>query len=148
MKIYNEEKTKELNINDLDFELGYLKNVKMVINHEAVEAIEEQGHYETIAEYPNGGKDVKWVVDIEGREAKDAYTESIDIQIFKMYTNEELQNKKNDEELMRLKQELADTDYQAIKYAEGYFTEEEYKSIKAYRESLREQIRKIIDKKE
>lgn len=25
----------------------------------------EEGHYETIAEYPNGGKDVKWVVDSE-----------------------------------------------------------------------------------
>lgn len=26
--------------------------------------VEEQGHYETICEYPNGGKDVEWVVDV------------------------------------------------------------------------------------
>ena len=41
-----------------------------------------------------------------------------------------------------LKQELASTDYEALKYAEGWFTEEEYAPIKEKREGLREQIRK------
>ena len=42
-----------------------------------------------------------------------------------------------------LKQELASTDYEALKYAEGWFTEEEYAPIKAMREELREQIRAL-----
>ena len=40
-----------------------------------------------------------------------------------------------------LKQELASTDYKALKYAEGWFTEEEYAPIKSMREELREKIR-------
>lgn len=47
------------------------------------------------------------------------------------------------EQIAELKKELADTDYEAIKYSEGWFTEEEYAPIKAKRESLREQIRKL-----
>lgn len=55
----------------------------------------------------------------------------------------EKQREKDIEEIERLKQELASTDYQAIKYSEGWFTEEEYAPIKAKRESLREQIRAL-----
>lgn len=39
-----------------------------------------------------------------------------------------------------LKQKLLDTDYQAIKYAEGWLTEEEYALIKAQRQEWRNQI--------
>ena len=48
-----------------------------------------------------------------------------------------------EDKINALKQELASTDYQAIKYAEGWFTDEEYAPIKAMREKLREQIRKL-----
>ena len=41
------------------------------------------------------------------------------------------------------KQALADTDYKAIKYAEGWYTEEEYAPIKAERETIREEIRAL-----
>lgn len=51
--------------------------------------------------------------------------------------------KAKENEILRLKQELANTDYEAIKYSEGWFSEEEYAPIKAKRESLREQIRKL-----
>ena len=47
------------------------------------------------------------------------------------------------EQIAELKNQLADTDYQAIKYSEGWFTEEEYAPIKAKRENLREQIRAL-----
>lgn len=56
--------------------------------------------------------------------------------------NEEKQKVKT-EEISELKAELLATDYQAIKYSEGWFTEEEYAPIKAKRESLREQIRAL-----
>ena len=56
---------------------------------------------------------------------------------------EEIAKEQEEQEIARLKQELADTDYEAIKYSEGWFTDEEYSPIKAKREELREQIRKI-----
>ena len=39
-----------------------------------------------------------------------------------------------------LKSELAATDYKAIKYAEGWLTEEEYAPIKAARQAIRDEI--------
>ena len=56
---------------------------------------------------------------------------------------EEIAKEQEEQEIARLKQELADTDYEAIKYSEGWFTDEEYSPIKAKREELREQIRKL-----
>lgn len=42
--------------------------------------------------------------------------------------------------IKELKKELAKTDYQAIKYAEGWLSEEEFAPIKARRQALRNQI--------
>ena len=42
-----------------------------------------------------------------------------------------------------LKEELANTDYQAIKYAEGWLSEEEYAPIKAQRQAYREEINEL-----
>lgn len=39
-----------------------------------------------------------------------------------------------------LKSELASTDYKAIKYAEGWLTDEEYAPIKSYRQAIRDEI--------
>ena len=56
-----------------DLSKGRLVEEQLFISHHpAVEAVPEQWHYETIAEYPNGGKDVKKIVDIPGVEAQDA----------------------------------------------------------------------------
>lgn len=41
------------------------------------------------------------------------------------------------------KQQLADSDYKAIKYSEGWYTDEEYKEIKEEREKLRQAIRDL-----
>lgn len=46
----------------------------------------------------------------------------------------------------QIKNELSKTDYEAIKYAEGWFTEEEYAPIKQHREELREKIRQLEEK--
>lgn len=62
----------------------------LVAHHDAVEAVQEQGHYETVAEYPNGGRDVVWVVDVPGVEAEEAWDEYEDIQRYVPYTGEEL----------------------------------------------------------
>lgn len=42
-----------------------------------------------------------------------------------------------------LKQKLSDTDYQAIKFSEGWFTEGEFAPMKAYRQSLRDKINEL-----
>lgn len=42
-----------------------------------------------------------------------------------------------------LKAELSETDYKALKYMEGWLTEEEYAPIKAQRQALREQINEL-----
>lgn len=74
-----------------DLSLGYLTEDNILIaHHEAVEAVEEQWHYETVAEYPNGGKDVAKVIDAPGVEAKDAWDEYEMVQRYVPYTEEEL----------------------------------------------------------
>lgn len=87
MEIYNE--NMEL-IENPDLTLGYLKDSTRTVHHEAVEGVTEVWHYETIAEYPNGGKDIRKVVDVPGVEAQAAWDEEIPIQIYVPYTQEEL----------------------------------------------------------
>ena len=81
----------ELTKEEVNLELGYLKPESIIsIHHEAIEEVKEVGHYEVIAEYPNGGKDVIWVIDVPGIEAKEAWDEYEDIQRYVLYTEEEL----------------------------------------------------------
>lgn len=77
-------------IENPDLTKGYLKQETQTIHHDAVEGVEEVSHYETIAEYPNGGKDVKKVVDVPGVAAQDAYDEEVEVQRYVLYTAEEL----------------------------------------------------------
>lgn len=80
-----------IEIESPDLEKGYLvKDSLFIMHHEAVEAVEEEWHYETIAEYPNGGKDVAKVIDVQGVEAQDAWDEYEEIQRYILYTEEEL----------------------------------------------------------
>ena len=86
-EIYNEQME---HIENPDLTLGYLRPSTRTEHHEAVEGVQEVWHYETVAEYPNGGKDVQRVVDVPGVEAKPAWDEEIPIQIYVPYTQEEL----------------------------------------------------------
>lgn len=74
-----------------DLNLGRLVVDKVfVAHHEAVDGVQEQWHYETIATYPNGGKDVERVIDVPGVAAADAWDEYEDIQRYIPYTPDEL----------------------------------------------------------
>ena len=73
-----------------DLTKGYLKPDTQTIHHDAVAGVEEVSHYETIAEYSNGGKDVRKVVDVPGVAAKGAYDEEVEVQRYVLYTAEEL----------------------------------------------------------
>ena len=73
-----------------DLTLGYLVDDTEPVEHPSVEGVDEVSHYETVAEYPNGGKDIRRVVDVPGVEARPAWDEEIAIQIYTPYTQEEL----------------------------------------------------------
>lgn len=73
-----------------DLFLGWLEEKTQTIHYDAVAGVEEVSHYETLAEYPNGGKDVQKVVDVPGVEAKDAWDEEEQVQVYHLYTAEEL----------------------------------------------------------
>lgn len=110
-------------LEEFDLSIGWLKPSTRTEHHEAVEGVEEVWHWETIAEYPNGGKDVKKVVDVPGVEAKDTWDEKIPIYIYIPYTEEELaaiEEEKNkpsiDDRVTTLEKQLAS--YEAA-YMEG-----------------------------
>ena len=46
-------------------------------------------------------------------------------------------------QIIALKQQLQSTDYKAIKYAEGWLSEEEFAPIKAERQAIREEINRL-----
>lgn len=73
-----------------DLMLGYLVDDTEPVEHPAVEGVEEQWHWETVTEYPNGGKDVQKVVDRPGVKAQEEWVEQVPIQRYIRYTAEEL----------------------------------------------------------
>ena len=73
-----------------DLTLGYLTGSTEEVTHPAVEGVEEQWHWETVTEYPNGGKDVQKVVDLPGVPAREEWVEQVPIQKYIRYTAEEL----------------------------------------------------------
>lgn len=60
MKIFDENMTL---IENPDLTKGRVEQAYRPITHRYEIIKEETGHYETTKEYPNGGKDVEWVVD-------------------------------------------------------------------------------------
>ena len=90
MKVYNQEKTQE--ITDYDLTKGYLALDKLFVqHHDAIEAKEAVYSKELIKEYPSGGKEYKMVIVTPATEAKEAWDEYEDIQVYIPYTESELQ---------------------------------------------------------
>lgn len=73
-----------------DLTLGYLTTSTEEVTHPAVEGVEEQWHWETVTEYPNGGRDVRKVIDVPGVPAQAAWTEQVPVQRYIRYTADEL----------------------------------------------------------
>ena len=141
MRIFDETKTVELT--EYDLERGYLKDDILETEIPEQDAVEEVFHYETVREYPNGGKDVEKVIDVEGKPYVPAHVEREDIQVYIPYTEAELEKMSAEREIAELKWKLFDTDYQAIKYAEGVMTAEEYAETKAQRQAWRDRINEL-----
>lgn len=77
-------------IENPDLTLGYLVGDTEPLAHPAQEAVAEIAHYETVAEYPSGGRDVWKVVEVPGAAAKAAWTEQVPIKRYVRYTAAEL----------------------------------------------------------
>ena len=60
-----------------------------------------------------------------------------------MKTEEDLLKEQYRLEIAQLKKQLSDTDYKAIKYAEGQLTEEEYSATRSQRAAWRARINKL-----
>ena len=142
MKIFDKN---DVELHEHDESKGYLvEDRRLVAHHEAVEVVEEQGHWETIAEYPNGGKDVDWIVDVPAVEAKEAWDEYEPILRFVEYTEQEIASRAIED----LKCKLRDTDYVVLKIAEGAATKEDYAETIKQRAAWRKEINdleKVVD---
>ena len=91
-----------------DLTAGYLAADTEAVEHPAQDAVEELSHYETVAEYPNGGKDVRKVIDRAAVPAAPAWTEQLPIQRYIRYTAEELARWEKEQQEARQQQEALD----------------------------------------
>lgn len=69
-----------------DETLGYAtQEQRFVQHHDAVQAVVEQSHYEVVKRYPNGGADVRKVIDVPGVEPHEEWDEYEGVLIFHPY---------------------------------------------------------------
>ena len=92
-----------------DLTLGYLVDNTEPVEHPAVEGVEEVSHYETVAEYPNGGRDVRKVIDVPGVPAQAAWVEQVPIQKYIRYTSEELTAQEEERKKVEAREKLPET---------------------------------------
>ena len=92
-----------------DLTLGYLTDDTQPLEHPAQEAVAEVAHYETVAEYPGGGRDVQRVVDVPGVPARPAWTEQLPIKRYIRYTAEELAAQEEARKKQQQREKLPET---------------------------------------
>ena len=92
-----------------DLTLGYLVDDTEPVEHPSVEGVDEVSHYETVAEYPNGGRDVRKVIDVPGVPAQAAWTEQMPVQRYIRYTAEELAAQEEARKKQEAKDKLPET---------------------------------------
>ena len=92
-----------------DLTLGYLVGGTEPVEHPAVEGVEEVSHYETVAEYPNGGRDVRKVIDVPGVPARPAWVEQLPVQRYIRYTAEELAAQEEERKKAEAREKLPET---------------------------------------
>lgn len=144
MKIYNEQKTQELNETEIDREKGYLKPDKIKTTHHDVipaKTVEEQiaeltaqgieiekyydntdktdKFYRIVAVYESGGKDV---VEIKEIPAVEAYDDEEAIQVYVPYTETELKERADRKrgaelkaELVKVKEDIEQVEYGLVR---------------------------------
>ena len=109
------------------------------------EKIYEDGHLGSFTQSAELAYKSGW--DIENNYIPISDTQQSDIngwtyrkELCPMKTEEDLLKDQYRIEITQLKKQLSDTDYKAIKYAEGQISEEEYASVRAERQGYRDRI--------
>lgn len=118
MRIFNTDKTEEIASYDRD--KGHLVEDKLVTHIPYSAPVKEEGYYETIAEYPNGGKDVKWVVTKAGQAEVLEHDEEEKILVYVPYTDTELARINAEKTIATNKELLEESDYTIIKFMDSY----------------------------
>lgn len=72
-------------VDNPDLTAGYLIDGTHTVHHDAVEGVQEQNHLDVVAEYPDGGMDVRRVIDVPGVKARDAWDEQVPCQIYVLH---------------------------------------------------------------
>ena len=130
-------------LQSIDEKSGYLvEDRRFLKHHEAVKAREERGHWVTLKEYPNGGKDVDWVIDEPATEAREAWDEYEPIMRFVEFTKSEI----NQRRIAELKALLQSTDYMILKVIEGATTLAEIAETIRQRAAWRKEINELEEK--
>lgn len=100
------------------------------------------GNFTESAEYAyNSGWDIEnnYIL-IEDTQQSDINGWTYRKELCPMKTEQDLLKDEYRLEIQQLKKALSDTDYKAIKFAEGQISEEEYASVKAERQGYRDRI--------
>ena len=98
-----------LEIQNPDLTQGWLHDETEAVEHPAQEGVPELSHYETVAEYPNGGKDVRKIVDRPGVQAQEEWVEKVPIQKYIRYTAEELAAQEEERKKAKALEKLPET---------------------------------------
>ena len=110
-----------------DLTLGYLTDDTEEVIHPAVDGVEEQWHWETVTEYPSGGRDVRKVIDVPGVPAQAAWTEQIPIKRYIRYTADQLAEIKESLRTEKLKEVSADCEKAIYAGVDVIFADESQK---------------------
>ncbi|MBQ8537191.1 MAG: hypothetical protein IJ461_07315 [Clostridia bacterium] len=105
---------------EYDLALGRLERRTRLVQHPAIEGVEEVWHWETVAEYPNGGKDVAKVIDVEGIEAQGAWEEEVPYLTYIPYTQEELEAIEAEKNKPTAEERIAALEAQLAAYEAAY----------------------------
>ena len=81
-----------------DLTLGRLVDDVEIVHHEATAAGKKDCHYVTTKTYPNGSAEVEEVVDVAPVTAKPAWDETVPIQRYIKYTQDELDEQARQQE--------------------------------------------------
>lgn len=91
MRIFNKDKSREIQQNEVNSLTEKLVNDKIFVKHyEAIQEVPKKSHIEVVRIYPNGGKDVREVVDVEYIKPQKSYDEYEDIFRVEPLTKEEV----------------------------------------------------------
>ena len=132
----------ETTLTDPDMTLGYtVADRVFVAHHDAVEAVDEVSHTEVIAEYPNGGKDVRRVIDTPAVPAQEAWDEYEDVLRYIPYTEAELLLK----EIENIKEQIRSYYWVATEMQMGLGTSDDYQKEISEARELR---MKLLEKSE